>query len=66
MGAWSPYEQKLSKTLIESVLCFGCDVCTKTAEMKRRINAVKMDYLREQEESNLQGYLDKTGTPLKK
>lgn len=32
--------------MVESVLCYGSEVWTMTAETRRRINTVQMDYLR--------------------
>ena len=32
--------------MVESVLCYGSEVWTLNADLKRRVNAVEIDYLR--------------------
>ncbi|XP_030758447.1 uncharacterized protein LOC115884099 [Sitophilus oryzae] len=39
-------KKRLRQILVESVVCYGCEVWALTAEMKRRVTAVEMNYLR--------------------
>lgn len=38
--------KKIGCVMVESVLCYGSEVWTLNADLRRRLNAVEMDYLR--------------------
>lgn len=42
-------KKHIGRTMVESVLSYGSEVWTLSAEMKRKINTVEMDYLRRSE-----------------
>lgn len=39
-------KKRIGKTMVESTLCYGSEIWTINADLKRRLNAVEMDYLR--------------------
>ncbi|XP_030746440.1 uncharacterized protein LOC115875175 [Sitophilus oryzae] len=39
-------KKRLGQILVEYVVCYGCEVWALTAEMKWRLTAVELDYLR--------------------
>lgn len=39
-------KKRLGQSLVESVLCYGCEVWTVNSDLRRRLLATEMDYLR--------------------
>ncbi|XP_071644241.1 uncharacterized protein [Temnothorax longispinosus] len=39
-------KKHIGRSMVEAVLCYGCEVWSLNADTRRRINAVEMDYLR--------------------
>jgi hypothetical protein len=38
-------KRRIGRSIVESVVCYGSEVWTINAEMKNRLNILKMDYL---------------------
>ena len=42
----NPGPMLLGKAMVESVACYGCEVCLLKTEEQRKLLALEMDYLR--------------------